>query len=62
MWIARDKNGNLFLYEEKPYLIEDRYFSDDVTKCHFVAKTAFKNITFENSPQQINFIYEELSL
>lgn len=62
LWIARDKNGNLYLYDEKPSLCEDRYFTDNPSKCHFIARTAFTDITFENSPKLIDFIYEGLSL
>lgn len=51
IWISRDKGDNyLYLYKEKPYK-EGNYFHG---KCIcYVDEELFPEVTFENSPQQI---------
>ena len=56
-WIARDKNGCLYIYNTKPYRDEDCGFFDSKSsggylfdKC--VSDVLFKNVTWENSPIQ----------
>ena len=54
LWIARDQNGDLFLYPIKP----DRY----VTECYVffngddwwnIDSDLFPEVTFENSPMEV---------
>lgn len=56
-WIARDKNGCLYIYDTKPYKDEGYgYFSAKfgngylLNEC--VSDVLFKNVTWENSPIQ----------
>ena len=56
-WIARDKNGCLYIYNTKPYRDEDCGFFNSKSsggylfnKC--VSDVLFKNVTWENSPIQ----------
>ena len=56
-WIARNKNGRLYIYDTKPYKDKDYgFFSTKFTneflfnKC--VSDVLFKNVTWENSPIQ----------
>lgn len=54
-WIARDKNGELCIYERKPFREDGKYFGtlsnlDVFNKC--VSDVLFKNVTWENSPIQ----------
>ena len=53
LWIARTKNGELGLYSFKP-LYNNTY---DLWICKFgvliIDKKLFPEITFENSPQQV---------
>ena len=56
-WIARDKNGFLYIYDTKPYKDEGYgYFSAKfgngflLNEC--VSDVLFKNVTWENSPIQ----------
>lgn len=52
LWIARDLDGTLCLYESKPYL--DMYNDWDSDDNHFVINNSqFPEITFENSPQEV---------
>ena len=55
-WIARDRNGDLYIYETKPYR-DRRVFDTDCGHFHFAcdkcfADVLFKNVTWENSPIQ----------
>ena len=54
-WIARDENGELCIYERKPFRKNGEYFAtlgnlDVFNKC--VSDVLFKNVTWENSPIQ----------
>ena len=56
-WIARDKDGELCIYEEKPYRdkVEECFdteigWIDTFDKCF--SDVLFKNVTWENSPIQ----------
>ena len=53
-WIARDKIGHLYLYDEKPILNGD-YFeaSTNGHTTHLFNNTLWDEITFETSPQKI---------
>ena len=54
MWIARDQNGDLFLYPIKPdrYVTEYYVFfnGDDWWN---IDSDLFPEVTFENSPQEV---------
>ena len=56
-WIARDRDGRLCIYDEKPYRNEfDRVFKMKFGICNLfnkcVSDVLFKNVTWENSPIQ----------
>lgn len=56
-WIARDKNGCLYVYDTKPYKDEDygffsAKFSNGFLFNECVSDVLFKNVTWENSPIQ----------
>ena len=56
-WIARDRDGRLCFYDEKPYRNEfDRVFKMKFGSCNIfnkcVSDVLFKNVTWENSPIQ----------
>lgn len=53
-WVARDKDGHLYLYDEKPILNGD-YFNASTNghTTHLFNNTLWVEITFENSPQKI---------
>lgn len=56
LWIARDKAGFLWVYTNKPSK-EDAFFlaaeGDPLHKMMNIDETEFPEITFENSPQQV---------
>ena len=55
VWIARDKDGSLYLYSEKPYKDIRMFVSaaDDNGDIFKLDKNSHSEITWENSPQQI---------
>lgn len=56
IWIARDKDGDIKLFQEKPFIIDKRFHSDGFWmkfKQTNNNRTFLKHITFENSPQQV---------
>ena len=58
LWIARDKDGDINLFQEKPFLGEsDKNFYSTQNKMKLKQtnnnRCFLKHITFENSPQKI---------
>lgn len=51
MWIARDKDGFLFIYANKPSLSKEYGFWD--SDAWFKPDEDHPEVTFENSPQQV---------
>jgi hypothetical protein len=67
LWIARDKDGSLWMYDDEPVLRSENSFGVK-TKYNGETKPAkrlyswyFPEVTFENSPQmvEIKLIKEE---
>lgn len=58
LWITRDKRGTIRLFQEKPTLINNSFFSSFDSFGMKVKesnnnRTFLKHIVFENSPKQI---------
>ena len=55
MWIARDKNEDLWLYGNKPYTFGMDIFhtQTDDELCGKLNKDLFPEVTFENSPVEV---------
>ena len=61
LWIARDKNGELCLYRNKPELVKieentnDEFWQDSSNDGYYcyLDNSEFSEITFENSPQEV---------
>lgn len=51
LWIARDEDGLIYLYMKKPYLIT--HYFDTEYLIGEIDKDLFSEITFENSPQEV---------
>lgn len=54
MWIARDKDGTLFLYDDVPVKREDYFIEQVGHKYLGIDASLFPEVTWENSPQKIN--------
>jgi hypothetical protein len=54
LWIARDYNGELYLYTKKPKFGSDAdkgfFYGDDWWE---IDRNLFPEVTFENSPQEV---------
>lgn len=55
VWIARDKDGTLAIFKNKPILdCDDIWCSEDVNEeFSIINRNMFSEITFENSPQRL---------
>ena len=56
VWIARNEDGDLMLFENKPYYHDIYGFWYDVFEMPIaddLNSTLFPEVTFENSPQEI---------
>lgn len=52
LWIARDKDGFLCLHKEKPYCSANGAWYNLNQTMH-LSENLFPEVTFENSPQQV---------
>lgn len=56
MWIARDKSGDVYLYESKP--IKDTVYFCPSPGHHsmmYIGEEICPELTYENSPQEVKF-------
>lgn len=51
IWIAREKNWQLYAHAEKPVLVDDEWVS--MKELYFLDADLFPEVTFENSPQEV---------
>jgi hypothetical protein len=51
LWIARDLDNLIYLYMEKPTLIT--HYFDTKYLIGEIEKTSFPEVTFENSPKEV---------
>lgn len=52
-WIARDRNGELFLYGEKPFLWDDVYVDPNYSLMIRLPNEMYPEVTFGNSPYEL---------
>lgn len=57
-WIARDKTSNLFLHFTKPRLCGLVWCPQKGGYARQIDTNLFPEVTFENSPRQINLLIE----
>lgn len=53
LWIARDDNGRLFLYERKPVRYSGEFASVSGYWSHRIDDDLFPEVTLENSPKRV---------
>lgn len=54
LYIARDKDGDLFLYNKKPRQLPDIFISEELGfHVIIIDSELFPEVTWENSPQQV---------
>ena len=61
LWAARDKNGSLWLYTEKPVPIGSLFIEDvDIeTEKMKICSSLLPEVTWENSPKKVKLTIEE---
>lgn len=52
-WVARDQNGDLYLYEEKPVICGSQYFGPEDGFVCCLPEEMYPDVTFENSPFEL---------
>ena len=62
LWIARDKDGSLYLFTAKPIRCNDIFSLDGrlSTNCCAFAFEAFPEVTWENSPKKVTIELAEV--
>lgn len=55
VWIARDKNGSLAIFDSEPILDDNEWFSSEPFAGEYscINNEMFPEVTFENSPKQL---------
>ena len=53
LWIARDLDGALFLYDKEPVKGRRRFNVKMLTHSYRISPSKFPEVTFENSPREV---------
>jgi hypothetical protein len=53
LWIARDKNGELYLYNTRPKKLSRFFGYNSGYDSMLLDESLFPEVTFENSPQEV---------
>lgn len=53
LWIARDKNGLLRLFDEEPHYVNDKRGWEPILGSIWLSEDIFPSVTWENSPQEV---------
>lgn len=66
VWIARDADGGLFMYDSRP-IRKDSFFMADIAKATIrsqwtLPETALPEVTWENSPKEYEMIMDIFEL
>ena len=60
LWIARDKDGTLWLFESEPFLnVGNRFVPSHFENCKQIYNDSFPEVTFENSPKEVELILKK---
>lgn len=59
MWIARDKDSRLFIYEDKPFRYNDIHWADYNGRPTEIGPDSF-SITWEDEPVQVKITFKEV--
>ena len=53
LWIARDKDNDLYLYDDVPQKCKTHFIQQDYKSVMELSDKLFPEVTFENSPQEV---------
>jgi hypothetical protein len=60
LWVARDKNGDLWLYDCEPTRMNNYWhFNGYKSDCYEISKDLFPDITWESEPIQVELNRKE---
>lgn len=59
MWIARDKDNRLYLYQYKPQKDVYVFKTESYLSCWQIPFTEFPEVTFENSPMEVELVLKK---
>lgn len=62
LWIARDRDGRLYLHPIKPYLINvkpEAYWNNEDENWMQLREEDFPEVTFENSPMEVELVLKK---
>ena len=57
LWIARDKDGSLALYEKEPELVVGQIWTGGCSI--WISSKEYPEVTFENSPMEVELIIKK---
>ena len=57
MYVARDKNGEVYLHRDKPPLLAEGVFH--FSNWIILDRTDFPEVTFENSPMEVELVLKK---
>ena len=55
-WLARDKDGSLFLYDEEPMRSTDMFTISKQGNYMPISQEKYTNVTWENSPIKLKLV------
>ena len=58
MYIARDKDGQLYLFEHRPIKIKGAYFMSEKGNCMRLKQSEYPCVTFDNSTLKCKLDFE----
>lgn len=61
LWIARDEDGSLYLFKDKPHIEDDGegQFWCSVEDSMRLNVRAYPEVTFENSPMEVELVLKK---
>ena len=59
IWIARDKDNRLYLYQYKPKKEVYVFKAESYLSCWQIPFTEFPEVTFENSPREVELVIKK---
>lgn len=63
LWIARDMNGDLYAYEEKPVMVHEQWIINPSaqkgsSECNFIRENIFKDVKWDDDEHTEISLYD----
>ena len=59
MWIARDKDGELTLFSNKPHRYTEVWWNDEFNDTMILNQNMFPNLTWEDEPIEVELVIKQ---